>query len=145
MAGRIIRQGRMLACLFLSVAMLIPAVSFAQDVVVLSPPTDAASDAPTPIPVIVAPDVASTDTATAAPPVVTPNPNAKFLQCTTDADCVLLDDNCKSLTVVNQGYIAAANAGATLDEVCHAAAASPLNIKTVCRNGWCGLLPGRMP
>lgn len=84
---------------------------------------------------------------TAAAAVVPTTPSdTKYVQCTTDADCVLLDDACKSATVTNQLFIADANAGMAHDPACRpAATASPVGIKATCRKGMCGLLPGRIP
>jgi hypothetical protein len=92
---------------------------------------------------IVLPALATTTASAVAP---TATATTKYAQCATDADCVLLDDACKSLTVVNQLYIADANAGMAHEAACRpAATASPVGIKATCRNGLCGLLPGRIP
>jgi hypothetical protein len=123
MAGRIVRQGRLLALLILTAAALTPDAIHAQEIVLPSAATASAST-----------DVASASS------------NTNYSQCTTDADCVLLDDACKSLIVVNQRFIADTNAGLAHDPACRPAATpSPVGIKATCRNGWCGLLPGRLP
>ena len=169
MAGRIVRQGRLLAWLFLTAAMLLPGAGHAQDVIVLPPSIATAASTPTPMPVLATqaaaatnavpllvrepPPIATTaiatppaDAAPASPAVPTTHPGTKYAQCKTDADCVLMDDGCKSLTVANQLYIADATAGMAHEAACRpAAAASPVGIKATCRNGMCGLLPGRIP
>jgi hypothetical protein len=155
MVGRIVRQGRLLVLVIFAATVFAPDAIRAQDVIVFPPspttaatPTTAAADAAPqfarqPPPSLLA-------TTAAVPSVVataaaTTYPGAKYAQCATDTDCVLLDDACKSLTVVNQLYIADANAGMAHEAACRPSAASPVGIKATCRNGLCGLLPGRIP
>ena len=109
MAGRIVRQGRLLALLILAAVTFAPGAMHAQEIVLAAAAT------------------------AAAPVVTTTTSNTKYSQCTADADCVLLDDGCKSATVVNQLYIADANAGMEHDPACRPA--TPAHRRTRRRRG----------
>jgi hypothetical protein len=169
MVGRIVRQGRWLGLLILAAVALTPSLLRAQDVIVFPPSAATAiTSAPTPIPVVDAPAAATEESAPllvrepppmattaatsaadatpASPGAAATHPGVKYAQCTTDADCVLMDDGCKSAMVANQRYIADANAGMAHDPACRpAAVASLVGIKATCRDGICALLPGRIP
>jgi hypothetical protein len=161
MAGLIVRQGRLLVLAVLVAAAFAPDAIRAQDVIVFAPSATASTastattpsandDAPLlvrePSPIATTAAVPSAVSAAAAAAAAMTPPGTKYVQCATDADCVLLDDGCKSATVVNQRYVADANAGMAHEAACRpAATASPVGIKATCRNGMCGLLPGRVP
>lgn len=159
MAGRIVRQGRLLTVLILTAAVFTPGVSIAQDVMVLPSTNATATSAPTPIPVEATPDAASTDAeasavATQSTPVPTMLPVAaqsaavttlpldpKALQCATDADCVLVTDGCGALDTVNHLY--AANWKASKPVVADCQPVMDLTraqsaVQPVCRNKQCG-------
>jgi hypothetical protein len=159
MAGRIARQGQLLALLFLTVAAFSPGKIYAQDVIVFPPSTAAAASAPLPLDDTPA---ATADTTTPLTTTLQPIPtlltpavaqdaavpanklDANPLQCTTDADCVVVSDGCTAMTVVGKNH--ALNWQAKQpphDANCKSVfqttqAASALT--AVCRSNLCGLL-----
>lgn len=164
MAGRIVRQGRLLTVLILTAAFLAPAVLHAQDVVVLPPTTDAAAAAPTPIPVIASPAMASSDAIPSAlsvpqtgvptmlPPaapvaaaaVATVTLDPKFRQCASDADCVLTTDGCGSMEAVSKTYVANWQSATPRSADCTPAfdlAKAQQDMTAVCRSKTCGIQP----
>jgi hypothetical protein len=162
-----VRRSRSLLIMSIFALGILPSLVEAQDVMALpggSPATSATVfDAPTPpsaqadntaastpdtavVPQLVRqPATPPSATTAVAPSVTTTASDAKYRQCATDADCVRMGDGCKTLSVANQRYVADGSAGMAHDAACRPAAASPLSIQAVCRNGMCGLLPGRIP